>query len=121
MEKKRYLFTFLGFLLLAVLVACGNSEPVSSPTPMVKPHAYPEPFYDPVEVAADVEAILSGEQTSQATDPEPEMDETSEEGEVVEEVETAVDNCVACHTDKDALIDTAKPQEEVVSENEGEG
>jgi len=29
--------------------------------------------------------------------------------------------CVDCHTDQQALIDTADPVEEVVSENEGEG
>ncbi len=32
-----------------------------------------------------------------------------------------VNNCLECHTDKDRLIDTAKPEEVVVSENEGEG
>lgn len=46
------------------------------------------------------------------------------------EVETAVtitdtviitDECLACHIDKELLIDTADPIEEVVSENEGEG
>jgi len=31
------------------------------------------------------------------------------------------DTCTDCHTDKDLLIDTADPVEEVVSENEGEG
>ena len=32
-----------------------------------------------------------------------------------------VDYCVECHSDKDQLIDTAAPEEEVISENEGEG
>ena len=32
-----------------------------------------------------------------------------------------VDECVACHTDKQRLIDSAKPEEETVSENEGAG
>lgn len=31
------------------------------------------------------------------------------------------DTCTDCHTDKDLLIDTADPVEEVVNENEGEG
>ena len=35
--------------------------------------------------------------------------------------EPQVDNCVECHVDQQALIDTADPVEEVVSENEGEG
>ncbi len=32
-----------------------------------------------------------------------------------------VNYCLDCHTDKDRLISTAKPVEEVVSENEGAG
>ncbi|WP_322506899.1 hypothetical protein [Anaerolinea sp.] len=32
-----------------------------------------------------------------------------------------VDTCLECHTDKDRLIDTAKPEEKVVSESEGAG
>jgi hypothetical protein len=37
------------------------------------------------------------------------------------EPEPEVDYCVECHTDKEALIATAKPEVEVASENEGEG
>jgi uncharacterized lipoprotein YajG len=33
----------------------------------------------------------------------------------------AIDNCLDCHTSKELLIDTADPEEEVISENEGEG
>jgi len=32
-----------------------------------------------------------------------------------------VDYCLDCHTNKEMLIDTADPEEEVISENEGEG
>lgn len=31
------------------------------------------------------------------------------------------DECLICHTDKEMLIHTADPEEEVISENEGEG
>ena len=31
------------------------------------------------------------------------------------------DSCSDCHTDKDLLIEVADPEEEVISENEGEG
>jgi len=32
-----------------------------------------------------------------------------------------VDQCLACHTDKDSLVSTAKAEDHVESENEGEG
>ncbi|MEW5870552.1 MAG: hypothetical protein AB1894_14860 [Chloroflexota bacterium] len=32
-----------------------------------------------------------------------------------------VDYCLECHIDKQALIDNARPEEEVISENEGAG
>lgn len=35
--------------------------------------------------------------------------------------QSSVDYCVLCHTDKDALIQTAKPEEKAPSESEGVG
>ncbi len=35
--------------------------------------------------------------------------------------EVALDPCSECHTDQQALIDTAKPEETAISENEGQG
>jgi hypothetical protein len=32
-----------------------------------------------------------------------------------------VDECLRCHADREMLVDTAKPEEVVISENEGEG
>lgn len=55
---------------------------------------------------------------------EPMEENTPEPTEVVvetPEVEEVVDYCVDCHTEKEQLIDTAKPIVEVVSENEGAG
>ncbi len=36
-------------------------------------------------------------------------------------VKEVIDPFLECHSDRQALIDTAKPDEEVVKENEGEG
>jgi len=35
--------------------------------------------------------------------------------------EEQVDYCTSCHTDQQMLIDTAKPEEEVINENKGKG
>lgn len=35
--------------------------------------------------------------------------------------EPASDECILCHIEKQLLIDTAKPEEEVIAENEGAG
>ncbi len=45
--------------------------------------------------------------------------ESELEAEVVEPSEP--DNCLDCHSNKELLIDTADPVEEVINENEGEG
>ncbi len=45
--------------------------------------------------------------------------ETPEQTETVAVAQ--VDQCIECHTDKDQLIDTAAPEEEVVEESEGAG
>jgi cytochrome c553 len=35
--------------------------------------------------------------------------------------QSSVDYCVSCHTDKDTLVQTAKPEEKAPSESEGVG
>jgi hypothetical protein len=48
--------------------------------------------------------------------PKPVFADASEEAQPQE-----IESCLACHTDKDALVSTAKVEEAVASENEGEG
>jgi hypothetical protein len=54
-----------------------------------------------------------------AQDDDAEEDETDDDtsADTVE----PVDECLACHIDKDLLIETAEPEEEVIDEDEGEG
>jgi len=79
-------------------------------------------------------ALLAGCQTAESdtvevvANPEPELMETATAVSPPEEStaeltaeSVSVDNCLGCHTNKDLLIQTADPEEEVISENEGEG
>ena len=65
------------------------------------------------EVVANVEPELL--ETVTAVSP------TEEPGALLTAEPVPVDNCLDCHTNKDLLIQTADPEEEVISENEGEG
>ncbi len=71
-----------------------------------------EAVNDAVQVA-DVEPVL--EETATAVIPtEVAIAELTEEP-------APTDNCLDCHTNKDLLIQTADPEEEVINENSGEG
>ena len=49
-------------------------------------------------------------------------EEIAPDSELVSIMDTAeIDHCLDCHTDKERLISTAKPEEVVIVENEGEG
>ena len=86
----------------------------------------------PTDVESNAVAQVPAEPT---VPPESEVEETATiespaveteaptEAPVETEVAAAeqVDQCVECHTDKDTLINTAAPVEEVVEESEGAG
>ena len=60
----------------------------------------------------------------QATEEAATVNEVDGTGAGVEETAVTpepIDECLACHIDKEMLIATADPEEEVVNENEGEG
>ncbi|MBN2501656.1 MAG: hypothetical protein JXB38_12815 [Anaerolineales bacterium] len=61
------------------------------------------------------------EATTEADDPTGETVSIDEMLASVAQKPDTVDYCVECHADKDKLIDTAAPEEEAISENEGEG
>ncbi len=84
-------------LLLTALIGCG---------PEVSPEAVEAPASFGVEVVMAEEVEVTAVPTMSPA--------------VITET-VAVDYCLDCHTDKEMLIDTAEPEEEVISENEGEG
>jgi hypothetical protein len=68
---------------------------------------------DAVDEVAKMEPVLLETATAVSPTEEPLADSAAEP--------VPVDNCLDCHTNKDLLIQTADPEEEVISENEGEG
>ncbi len=103
----------------AILISCAL---VSSPGLITLPAAdRTSSTQSPMEVASVTEAPVE----TAAPAVEPTEEPTEEPAQETTETEVAVvdegDQCVACHTDKAQLIDTAKPEEEVVEESEGAG
>jgi hypothetical protein len=106
MISKSKIFITVGVLILLVGITIGACSQVSVGESSGKeqldvPPALIEPTDVPVEVAR---AIVDPASTN----------------EMVSE-DVVVSECLVCHIDKQMLIDTAKPEEEVESENEGEG
>ena len=105
MEQAKRPLKMIGFLvsllLLVGVVALAGCQSADS-----------EAVEDAVQVA-DVEPVILETVTAVTPTEEPISEPTEEP--------VPVDNCLDCHTNKDLLIDTADPEEEVISENEGEG
>ena len=67
---------------------------------------------EPAPTQEDVVVV----ETEVSPEPTVEVEEEADEAVVAE-----VDQCLACHTDKQELIDTASPVEHAESESSGEG
>lgn len=105
MKQAKFPLKTIGFLVILLLlvgvVALAGCQSTDS-----------EAAEDVVQVA-DVEPVILETATAVIPTEEPISEPTEEQ--------VPVDNCLDCHTNKDLLIETADPEEEVISENEGEG
>ncbi len=93
-------------ILLLVLLVVGCSQ-VAEPAQVIAPTENPEETL--VSPNANLTESVEPTATSEVVLLEPTP------------TEVPADECLNCHTDKQRLIDTAKPEEEVVSESSGEG
>lgn len=65
--------------------------------------------------------LLSACGTAKDPSPTVTMEEKPVETEAVVEIQPEPDECLACHTDKQRLIDTAAPEMETEGESKGVG
>ena len=65
--------------------------------------------------------LLSACAPAETPSPTAEVDEKPVETEAVVEVQPEADECIACHTDKQHLVDTAEPVLDAESESSGVG
>ncbi|MCB9419636.1 MAG: hypothetical protein H6667_07520 [Ardenticatenaceae bacterium] len=101
----RTLVVFAILLAALSLTGCGSKEPA----PVAETGAT-EAEIAVAEVQATETAVAANE-----------VDVAEVVAEETAVTEAPTDECLACHIDKEMLIATAAPEEEVISENEGEG
>lgn len=65
--------------------------------------------------------LLSACAPAETPSPTAEVEEKPVETEAVVEVQPEADECIACHTDKQQLVDTAEPVLDAESESSGVG
>lgn len=123
MKTMPYVFLLGGLLLLVLFLgACaGPATPEPLPTREPAPTIVTEAPMNPTPTPKGT----PGEPTATAEEPATEeapATENSENTDAPVAVASAADvACLDCHTDQQALIDTAAPVEPVESENEGAG
>ena len=114
-------YLVLTFVVAMVLAGCGQEEPstpteqsaASAPTAIVDQAATDTP--EPAEPTAT--ATQAPPTPTETLVPTATLEPTPTE-EMVAEI---ADACLACHSDKDQLIETAAPEEKVPSESSGVG
>ena len=101
-------------LLLLLLTGCAEQATAVAEAHPAPTQIVPTPMNNPEDVAALLNAGAGepAEVTTADTAPDPTEVPTAE---------PQTNYCVECHSDKDMLIDTAKPEQEIISENEGAG
>jgi hypothetical protein len=92
------LYRLIGIVAFAVLTGCRAEAPNEIATPT------PEPETPSSEVHTNAALALVEDAADGLPDEEP-----------------VDDQCIACHEDKQRLIDTAEPEEDVEVESSGEG
>lgn len=102
-------------MLFFVLLAVGCQSP-AGPTPLASPVT--EANSSPTDTA---EKEPQPTTTELIEEPTPENTVTEAPTEIAVITPEPADECLECHQDKQSLIDTAKPEEEQVSESSGEG
>jgi hypothetical protein len=113
-SMKKVLLVSLSILCIVFLASCKT------------------PLSEKGEIATEVSTSSPGEGTEQVMEIDGRENDPNEVNTGSEEIKTIgetqdvaladqVDECVECHTNKETLIDNAKPQDIVETENEGEG
>lgn len=110
-KNKSIVFVWLIILLsLFILVGCSQNSAEVDPTAV---SVVEEETETPVSEATETIEAVQEEEINTTED------ESAEEEMAV--VPEEPNYCLECHTDQQMLIDTAKPEEVVISESEGEG
>jgi len=108
-QNKRVLFLMI---VAVVLTACGPDETPTAAEQMVVESIATNTPEPPKPTATATEPP-----PTETPAPTPTSDPTPTEEVVVE----VADQCLSCHSDKDQLVDTAKPEELVPNESSGVG
>lgn len=96
-KKPKLFFILFSFFLVSSLISCGQSSNNN-----------------------EIEASDNSTSDVVADNNNTSLNEANQ-GEEADEITESVSNCIECHSDKQSLIDNAKPEVVAESENEGVG